>query len=172
MPLFPPEAKIPLPIQEALRDFFVDLLGKGAVAEKGTAFDAARAAETEGKHYLIGLWTDDRGRPSALCITELLLAAAMGAALVLAPATALPEVQRTNVMPENLLENYREVLNILTSMMNSPKTPHLRLSEVLTFPAEQLPNAAFDLMTTPGQRRDYLLRIEGYADGRLALLTR
>ncbi|MGD9792891.1 MAG: hypothetical protein AB7V43_05380 [Acidimicrobiia bacterium] len=170
MPLIPPAAKIPLPIQESLRDFFVDLLGKGAAAEKAKELKVKTGAEAP--KLLVSVWEDKYQRVGALCISELMLAAIAGSALVLAPASTLPEVEKAGELPDNLRENYQEVVNILTSVLNTPSTPHLKLTQTYAHPGDELPQAVWDVIAQPSQRRDFDLTVEGYGSGKISILTR
>ncbi len=169
MPLIPPASKIPLPIQEVLKDFFVDLLGKGAAASKGRELKLKPDGEAK---YVVAVYEDKYDRVGALCISELMMAAVGGAALVLAAPTILPEVEAAQQLPANLLDNYREVVNILASVLNTPSTPHLRLTSIHTWPDEDLPAEAWGVIETPGNRRDFEITVDGYGGGRLSILAR
>jgi hypothetical protein len=170
MPLIPPAAKIPLPIQEALRDFFTDLLGKGAAADKAKELKVKMG---EGAPELIvSVWEDKYGRVGALCISELMLAAIAGSALVLAPAAVLNDVEKERQLPENIADNYYEVVNILTSVLNTPNTPHLKLTQQYFHPVDELPDDVVRIIEMPGQRRDFDLTVEGYGSGKISILTR
>jgi hypothetical protein len=68
------------------------------------------------------------------------------------------------------LENFREIVNILASLLNSPKTSHLRLAGVHVIPGD-LPDGVASLMERPEFRRDFGVQIEGYGAGRLSLLV-
>jgi len=172
MPLFPPPVKIPLPIQESVRDFFVDLLGKGASVDKSVALTVTRPGGQDlSSKLVVAVYVDKREDIKAICLADMLLAAASGAALVLTPASVLPEVEQAGELPDSLRENYQEVANILSSLLNTPSTPHLKLSEMKVLP-EDLPEEAWAIIENPGTRRDYTLTVEGYTSGRFSLLAR
>jgi hypothetical protein len=181
-------ARIPLPIQESVRDFLADLLGRGVAVDKcapmllglepAPSADAAEpdapevvdAPEDPGPQTLAVYSTDD-GAPVAAAVCDLALGAATGAALAMVPAVMLKEeVARSGEMPENLAENLHEVLNIFSSLLNSPSTPHLVLAETLTLPTELAPDVA-ELLTDPERRRDFVVVIDGYGEGRLTVLA-
>lgn len=170
MPLIPPAAKIPLPIQEVLRDFFVDLLGKGAAAGKAKEMKIKQGADAP--KLIVSVWKDKYDRVGALCIAELYFAAVAGAALVLAPATILPEVEQNQTLPDNLLENYQEVVNILTGQLNTPSTPHLKLVHTFEHPTHEMPKEVWDVIERPSSRRDFDVTVEGYGGGKISILTR
>jgi hypothetical protein len=80
------------------------------------------------------------------------------------------EAMRKGELPENLVENVQEIANIMAQLFNSPKTPHLRLNTVHQMPGE-LPPAVTRLWDAPEFRRDFAIAIEGYGNGRMALLA-
>jgi hypothetical protein len=154
MPLIPPAAKIPLPIQEVLSEFFIDLLGKGAAASKGR--ELKLKPETE-NNYVVAIYEDNFDRVGAICISELMMAA---------------EVMEDKKLPENLLDNYKEVVNILCSVLNTPNTPHLKLKAIHAFPDEELSREVWDVLDQPSNRRDFEIHVEGYGGGKLSILAR
>lgn len=180
--------RIPLPIQESLRDFLADLLGRGVAAAKtepiriSTAAEAAAASvSADGDDEVVdvddapdpqtlAIYVDDDGRPRAVVVVELALGAAAGAALALVPAVMLDEVNRTGKLPENLAENLHEVLNIFVSLLNSSATPHVGLRETVEMPAE-LPDDVAAILDAPERRRDFVVTIEGYGEGCMAVLA-
>jgi hypothetical protein len=170
MPLIPPAAKIPLPIQERLSEFFVDLLGKGASASKAKELRMKQGPEAP--KFMVAVWEDKWGRVGAICLADLMLAAVAGAALVLAPATVLPEVEQQGALPDHLRENYHEVMNILTTTIRTDSSPHLKLVGMWQHPDEALPQAVWDVIEHPSSRRDFDLTVEGYGGGKISIITR
>jgi hypothetical protein len=94
------------------------LLGLGSAASKVTP----TKIEPDGSH-IIGTYADDLGRVSGLVIGDLAFAASSGAALAMMPATAARDAVKDGEPRRDLLENYREVCNVTTSMLNSRDTP-------------------------------------------------
>lgn len=176
-------ARIPLPIQEALRDFLKDLLGRGVAVDKCDLMvlatdvvpDPDPGAEINGSPETSGpqtlaVFSTDEGTPAAAAICDLPLGAATGAALAMVPAVMLEEVARSGELSDNLAENLHEVLNIFSSLLNSASTPHLVLAETVALPAELAPEVAA-MLTEPERRRDFVIAIDGYGEGRMAVLT-
>src|SRR3546814_17195641 len=93
-----------------------------------------------------------------------------GAALAMVPLPVVEEALRRDELPESLVENVREVANILARLLNSPSTPHLRLHALHQLPTELTP-AVEALLGSPEFRRDFALPIEGSGNGRLSLLA-
>ncbi len=170
MPLIPPAAKIPLPMQERLSEFFVDLLGKGAAASKARELKVKPGPDAP--RVMVAVWEDKWGRVGAVCVAELMMAAVAGAALVLAPASVLPEVEQQGCLPDHLRENYHEVMNVLTTTIRTDSSPYLKLVGIFQHPDEPLPQAVWDVLASPSSRRDFDLTVEGYGGGKLSILTR
>ena len=158
-------ARFPVPIQEDIRDLLVDLLGRGAAVDKvkGRAFGGDDLA-------LIAEFVTDEDEVGALCAVDAEFTLRCGAALAMVPTSVVDEAMRRGELPENLVENVQEVANILAQLLNSPRTPHLRLKTLHQLPVD-LPAAVSALLDAPEFRRDFAIVIEGYGDGRMALLA-
>lgn len=178
--------RIPLPIQESLRDFLADLLGRGVAASKieplrislpvvAPVADVHPDAEVvdvddDPEAQTLAVYVDDDGTPRAVVVVDLALGAAAGAALALVPAVMLEEVARTGKLPENLAENLHEVLNIFVSLLNSSATPHVGLRQTIELPSE-LDADVRAIVDAPARRRDFVVAIEGYGEGNMAVLA-
>ncbi len=159
--------KFPMPIQEAVRDLLMDLLGRGIAVTKGEPMDLEPDVVAAVAHFVT-----DTGVVGVVCMADLPLAAALGAALTMMPSPVVQDSVRKNRFDEEmLLENFTEVVNIMTRLFNSADTPHLKLGEVRTLPGE-LPENVEKLVAQPSARRNFDVTIEGYGDGRLALIVR
>lgn len=107
------------------------------------------------------------GRPAAVCVVELGLAAAAGAALSLLPAHSAAEWARAGALPEALAQNFHEVANVLSQLVGQPRG-RCRLEEVdIVADYEDLPE---ERMLAAAERHAQLeVTISGYEPGRLAL---
>ncbi|MDQ2650674.1 MAG: hypothetical protein M3Z03_14145 [Actinomycetota bacterium] len=158
-------AHYPVPIQEDVRDLLVDLLGRGVAADKVSPLeldDETPAAIAE--------FVDDDDRTACACIVDDRFAVRVGAALVMVPSNVAEEDLATGELPDNHLENVREVVNIFGRMLNSASTPHVRLAELHRWPGE-LPPGVVQLLEAPEYRRDFAVAVEGYGEGRFSLLV-
>jgi hypothetical protein len=154
---------VPIPIQEAVRDFFTDLLGRGVAASK-------RPALSNDDPLIVGRYRDDAGVLAALLVSDLDFAAMSGAALAMIPKVVAAEAIKSGELSETLFDNFREVVNVFSSLLNAPSTPHLVLEAI-----ERHPDATEDIravMDAPTRRRDFAVTIEGYGSGALAVLVR
>lgn len=157
-------AHYPVPIQEDLRDLLHDLLGRGVAVEKGDPlrFDEDISA------VAVELLGDD-GSVQGLCLFDDGFAVRGGAALVMVPAN-VAEQDLVSGQLDSHVEVVGEVVNVLSRLVNSPSTPHLRLGPTHRWPGE-LPDRVRSVLERPEFRRDFALTIEGYGDGRLSLLV-
>lgn len=153
---------IPLPIQEAVRDFLSDLLGRGVACDKASPDSWPDAAP-------VGAYRSDDGVLLAGCVATVPLAAACGAALAMLPATALDEVVEDGPLPEHLAENWFEVVNVLSGLLNSNSSPHLVLGTVTPLASG---GEVAELVASSGRSRAFHVTIDGYGDGLLGFVTR
>jgi hypothetical protein len=157
-------ASFPVPIQEDIRDLLIDLLGRGAAVDKVSPLLLA-----EDQPAVIAEYRTDDGAVGAVCLVDAEFAIRAGGALTMVPPAAVADTVRKGEVTESL-ENFREIVNILAQLLNSPKTSHLRLAGVHVVPGE-LPEGVSSLVERPEFRRDFAVQIEGYGAGRLSLLV-
>jgi hypothetical protein len=100
---------------------------------------------------------------------ELSLAAAAAAALVLFPPARAHESVVAGRLDETLQENCRELLNVMTRLLNVAGGIHFRL-ETLVYQEAILPKVVQDRMDRVSERLDLELTIAGYGGGRMTLL--
>jgi hypothetical protein len=156
-----------MPIQEAVRDLLMDLLGRGIAVTKGQPIDLEDDAVAA-----VGDFVTDTGVVGVVLVADLPLTAALGAALTMMPNPVVQDSIRKNAFDEEMLvENFTEVMNIMTRLFNSADTPHLKLDAVVTLPGE-LSEKIQKLMAQPGARRNFDVTVEGYGDGKLTLYVR
>jgi hypothetical protein len=154
---------VPIPIQESVRDFFTDLLGRGVAAAK-------RDAVTAEDPLIVGRYLDDEGELAALLVSDIEFAAFAGAALAMIPKVVAAEAISAGALSDTLFENFREVVNVFSGVLNAPTTPHLVLKALERHPEDT--EDLVDLMDAPRRRRDFDVTIEGYGSGVLAVLVR
>jgi two-component system chemotaxis response regulator CheY len=157
-------AAIPLPIQESVRDLLADLLGRGVAVDKAGELDLGS------QPGVVGLYVTGDDTVTAVALGDVGFVCRTGAALAMIPAAVADESVTAGEIPENLLENTHEVINIASRLVNSASTPHVRLTDVHVMPAS-LPDDVSALMASPSARRDFAVTIDGYGDARFSLLT-
>jgi hypothetical protein len=140
--------KYPMPIQEAIRDLLMDLVGRGVSIDK-----TDRLQIEDDTVVAIADFVGDDGEVGVALIADLALAAALGASLTMMPATVVKESLRRNRFEEEmLLENFEEVANIMTRLFNTHDTPHLRWNTVHPLPGE-IPEPVGALIAAPSSSR-------------------
>lgn len=154
---------VPIPIQEAVRDFFTDLLGRGTAASK-------RAALSLDDPLVVGRYLDDDGEIAAVVVSDIDFAAISGAALAMIPKVVADEAIKSGELTEALFDNFREVVNVFSSLLNAPSTPHLVLKGIERHPDET--TELLDVLSSPTRQRTFDVTIEGYGSGCLGVLVR
>lgn len=162
------DADIPLPLQEAVRDLFGDLLSRGCAVDK---------AEDQLPHdrevpAVIVDYVDADGHVAGTAIADLPMAARSGSALVMMPSTVAEEAIAAGFVDGDMLDCYKEVANVLSRLMNSATTPHVKMRGMYQT-GELLPGEVRAMLRGEGcRRRDYIVGIEEYGEGRLSVLSR
>ena len=160
MPLGTPARRMPIP--EDVRDFLSDLLGKPVAVSKGQklSFD-------DPTRFVTGIYIEDDGTLGGACIADLSLAASVGAALAMMPTVVAKESVDAGELSEGLRDNFYEVANILSRLLNGPSVPHLRISEL----AAGVPDQVMELSGKAAGLKHYNVTIVDYAGGSMSLLA-
>lgn len=162
MPLATPTRRMPAP--EAVSEFLGDLLGKATVAGKRAEIDV----DDEDRSWWSGVFVEDDGSVGGVCIADVQLCSYAGAALAMIPKPVAEEAIAAGELPETLHENFHEVANILTALLNGPSVPHLKIRDLVP----GVPDDVRDLVVRAAGRRAFDLRITDYGSGILALYAR
>jgi hypothetical protein len=151
-----------MPIPEDVRDFLGDLLGKPVSVSKASKVDHG----DEPEQFVTGLYVDDHDRLIGACISDIPLAATTGAALAMMPASVAKEAVDSGKLEEGLRDNYYEVVNILSRLLNGPSVPHLRLTELV----DGVPEDVIKLIERAKGQKHYDVTVVGYAGGKMSLI--
>jgi hypothetical protein len=159
-------ASYPMPVPETVASVLTDLLGKEVRVKLGKPF-----ALRPGSPIIFSVFRNDQGQSASVMTCDLLLAAYTGAALALISTGVEQEVMKMRKLPDNLFENFREVVNIVGgTLFNSPTTPHLVLCDVLTSPGS-VPAELKPVLTDPASWLFIDVSIEDYGNGKMTLLA-
>jgi hypothetical protein len=154
--------RVRLPIQEAIRDLTHDLLGVSTTVDKTTH------VIEPGDVGAVVSYRDDEGAMAIAGIFDTDLVGVFGAALTMVPPSALEEAREQGELPENVVENFWEVTNILASTLNRPDSPHVVQADRHRTMAE----AGDDLLgVVDAPHRMRIFEVEGYGTGRMALYS-
>ena len=159
---------IPVPMQEAVRDLFGDLLSRGCAVDRA---DSPLPLDPEVAGVVLA-YVDEAGQPLGAAMADLPLACRSGSALVMMPGTVAEEAIEAGSLDGDMLDCFKEVGNVLTRLMNSADSPHVKLAATYRV-GELLPGALRRLLRgEETRRRDYVVSIEEYGEGRLAVFGR
>lgn len=93
----------------------------------------------------------------------------IGSALAAIPSETAESNVNSQEIPDNVMENFREVLNIGASLFNNPDMPHISLGDVV-FTKEDIPENIAILVSNPAGRVDYAVDFPEYGVGNIAIL--
>jgi len=82
----------------------------------------------------VATFVTDSGAIGAVCICDMRLTGKIGAALDLVPAEEIEQHIQSGELPENIINNFKEAMNVAASLFNSDNSVHLSSGEVLINP--------------------------------------
>lgn len=157
-------ARMPLPIQEAIRDLTGDLLGRG------TAVDKERDPIPAHRIAVVCGYRDKEGTIQAVVPMDQALVTVLGGSLVMVPEAVVKETLEKETVPDNFYENVWEVANIMASLLNKDGASHVVLVDrhrsVEEAPADM--QAVLDL---PVRQRWFSVTVTGYGSGRMGFVA-
>jgi hypothetical protein len=110
------------------------------------------------------------GTIGVLCVADVALTNALGAALTMVAPAVVEDAIAKQQMDGPTMDNFREVVNVLTTLFNTPDTSHVKFREVHTLPS-QLPAETAQLLKKPRARRDFQVEVTDYGIGTLSVLV-
>jgi two-component system chemotaxis response regulator CheY len=117
----------------------------------------------------VARYVDAQGADVAACVSEIAFAAATGAALSMAPASAAKEWADAGVLTEAVAQNFYEVANVLATVAN-PGGARCKLAELMLLADFEQPPNHEQLVAAPTQV-NLEVTVEGYGAGRIALIA-
>jgi hypothetical protein len=156
----PGQGRTSLPLAKMVRDLLEGVLGRDV--EVTTGGPMVNPGADGGA--LVGIFVDGFLKLSALMLLDLPLAARAGAAIALVPSRVAEFAIEDGGLPEALLDNASEILNVATSLFNVGTAPHLRLERCYA-PGDPLPNDVAQWVLAYVPRLDLVVDIKGYGDG-------
>ncbi len=152
-----------LPQPADISQLFHNLVGR---ATKAAAVPAAPLTpQTKG---VFALFADGAGAIVGVMHFDLKLACSAGAALALIPAGIAREGVTKGVVPEGILDNTKEVINVARTLIGGGAQLK-RIDLALPTP---IPPELDALMKKPVARADLNVEIQGYDAGRLTILVK
>ncbi|GIG22654.1 hypothetical protein Cch01nite_33780 [Cellulomonas chitinilytica] len=159
-------ADTPLATPKDVKDLLHSLVGREVeVYATGKMQDPA-----VGDGNLVGVYTDNRMALSGIVLLDVPLGAYVGAALGLVPVRLAQQAANHGGLPDNLLENASEVLNVMSALFNADGAPHVRLDTVYE-PGHPLPADVAQWVAAFVPRCDLDVEVAGYGRGGFSLLV-
>lgn len=156
-----------LPEPAAIKKLWVDLLGRGVTVEK--AAEPMKVERPNPEAYTALYVTKARTVPTIISCDRT-LAAHGAAALALLPPDQARGWINAGALSAEAAENFHEILNIMAATLNEVNLrSHVKLSAVLP-PGKAVP-APITVVDKPVARLDLVIDIDGYASGRMSILT-
>ncbi|KAE8764081.1 hypothetical protein [Georgenia thermotolerans] len=156
----------PLPAAMQVRDVLSSTL------ERDVTVEPTEEAVTPTTPAVTGLYVDDDFRAVAMVSIEASLAAQIAGALaLLAPGRAAAAFDRAGALPADLLENIREVLNIMARALNVEGAPHVRLYTVYDSSGSFPPRDVTEWLQSYRPRLDLMVGVKGYGDGAMTVIV-
>ena len=155
----------PLPQHTEVKEFIENLLGKPVSVDDGKPVVLSPKRPSVIAPYLL-----DDGKVGAIAVCDIEFAACAGGALTMMPVDIVQDSIRQSKIPDNILENFKEVLNVFSGIFNKPDYSHVALSGVLITPLALSRNIV-EVIAQPAGRMDFTISIDGYGSGRLSVLV-
>ncbi|MBN1165486.1 MAG: hypothetical protein JXB45_12985 [Candidatus Krumholzibacteriota bacterium] len=167
----PPEKEIDytkshLPESGALRDLLEKLLDMKVTVNQGKP--VAISPETP---LAIATYKKDNGSIKVVWLCDLKFVIYSGAALSVIPPETAESSLSSGEIPDNIRDNFQEVLNVSTELLNKPDRSRISLGDTVIVPAE-IPAEIADIVSNPRMRLDFSVKIPGYGEGRVSLLEK
>lgn len=154
----------PLPVPEAYGRLLTELLGKKVSVKKAPA--AIGPADVRG----VASYVDTAKLVHYAIAADGSFLAGMGAALAMIPSNIVAEAVRAPKLPDNLVENAYEVLNIGASVFNDIEGTalHVKISKLMTAP---VPDEVMGKLGKAPVRLDLIASVPGYPDGKVTFFA-
>lgn len=165
MPATAPAVKVPvsLPNEDELREIIVGLLDRRTIVHRNWGEFAAPSAGE------VALFVDDDGELAALSWADVGFAAASAAALALVPVDKVQTALQENRLDDMLRDNYYEVINILSSLLNANPERHVRLTTTHRI-GEDVPPGV-EARAAGARAHSFNVEIDGYGSGEVHFLA-
>ncbi len=153
-----------LPPNMVVRDMLQDMLGRDVQVSPADPW-----TPTPQRKAAVAVYVNDSVRLSAVIAIDMPLAASLSASIALIPAKTAEEIAVEGELPDDMVENLNEVLNILGGMFNRKHSPHVRLFQ-LHAPGFPPPTDISAALRRLGNRSDLRVSVNGYGSGLLSIV--
>ncbi len=118
---------------------------------------------------MIGIYVTDDGKLHTACVCNYAMISFCGASLAMIPAGIAKDGLNGQV-PENILENFQEILNIFAQIINQPGRPHQSFKTLLKAAETGTPEIT-ELLAKPAARLDVEVTVSNYGVGKMSVLS-
>jgi hypothetical protein len=125
---------------------------------------------SDNKPMAIAIFVLDDRAAGNIIIADLDITVYIGSFLAEIPRDQAKNLIDSKELPDNVIENFREVLNILAGIFNKPDSPHVSLGEVYTSISD-IPDEQVAAINKPSQRSDLHISIPDFGEGEISILS-
>jgi len=118
----------------------------------------------------ITTFVTDTGIIGAVCVCDLLLTCFIGGALDLIPVEEVQQYAESGEIPENILNNFKEAMNVSASLFNSENSPHISTGDILINP-EKLNTDLNIVINKANETSSYRIAIPNYGEGTMSFYS-
>lgn len=154
-----------LPDPETLNQLFGDLLDLKTEVFKGKPVPLKAGDDP----VVVASYITGEEKVKCLCLCDISAANRMGSALTMIPVDIANKSINDHTISDDIIDNIREIMNIVTTFLNVPELPHFKLKEVLSS-KQELPEEITALAGDPGLRLDLEINLQNYGQGYMSIL--
>lgn len=119
---------------------------------------------------VIAKYVDDDSNISRLVLCDLPFANNAGAALTMISPGVVADAIKDKELPDNILDNFREVMNIFVNLFAETTSQHLVLNDISVV-SNDADEPTTKALNEPVERIDFEVNVPRYGNGRIALLA-
>jgi hypothetical protein len=149
----------------AIQKLFAGLLGRQVIVAPSKPVVVLGS-----QPWVVGVYQDDDEGLAALALADVSLANYAGAALSLLPVNLAREATREGRVEAEMLDNFREILNVGASLFPEAGGAHVRIVDAIV-EASAVNAVMTRLIRKPKSRVDALVDVEHYGKGRLSFVS-
>ena len=153
-----------LPTEDQVNKIVVSLFGEDTLVKK-----AAAPIDTKGS-LVVAKYADSESSVHRLVVCDVAFANNAGAALTMMSPGIVADAIKAKEVPENIFDNFREVMNIFVNLFSDTARGRLVLNAV-DAPSTTTDEATATALKTPVERADFEITVPRYGTGRLTLLA-
>ena len=153
-----------LPTADQVNKIVVSLFGEDTLVKK-----AAAPIDTKGS-LVVAKYADSESSVHRLVVCDVAFANNAGAALTMMSPGIVADAIKAKEVPENIFDNFREVMNIFVNLFSDTARGRLVLNAV-DAPSTTTDEATATALKTPVERADFEITVPRYGTGRLTLLA-